>query len=70
MTKNYHGSNEITTSGHTAVQLIVLDCDAAKLSLHLPTGQRFHITDLPKSKTWRLNVTLLGSNDKIRIVED
>ena len=58
------------TKQSDTVQL-VLDCDAAKLSLHLPTGQRFHITDIPKSQTWsRLNVTLLGSNDKIRIVED
>ena len=47
---------------------LVLDCDAAKLSLHLPTGQQFHV-DLPKSQTWRLNVCLLGANDRIRIVE-
>ena len=47
---------------------LVLDCDAAKLSLHLPSGQQFHI-DLPKSQTWRLNVGLYGANDKIRIVE-
>jgi hypothetical protein len=47
---------------------LVLDCDAAKLSLHLPTGQQFHL-DLPKSQTWRLHVNLHGANDKIRIVE-
>ena len=47
---------------------LVLDCDAAKLSLHLPTGQQFHI-DLPKLQTWRLNVDMSGANDKIRIVE-
>ncbi len=46
---------------------LVLDCDTAKLSLHLPTGQQFHI-DLPKSQTWRLNVNLHGANDKIRIL--
>ena len=46
---------------------LVLDCDAGKLSLHLPPGQQFHI-DLPKSQTWRLNVGLYGANDKIRIV--
>jgi hypothetical protein len=46
---------------------LVLDCDAAKLSLHLPTGHQFHI-DLPKSQTWRLNVNLLGITDRIRIV--
>ena len=46
---------------------LVLDCDAARLSLHLPTGQQFHI-DLPKSQTWRLNVNLFDANDKIRIL--
>ena len=55
----------LTKQGDTAE--LVLDCDAAKLSLHLPrTGQQFHI-DLPKSQTWRLNVNLYGANDKIRI---
>ena len=48
---------------------LVLDCDAAKLFLHLPTRQQFHI-DLPKSQTWRLNITLYGANDKIRIMDD
>ena len=48
---------------------LVLDCDAAKLSLHLQTRQQFHI-DLPKSQTWRLNITLYGANDKIRIMDD
>ena len=56
----------LTKQGDT-VELL-LDCDAAKLSLHLPTGQQFHI-DLPKSQTWRLHVNLHGANDKIRIVE-
>jgi hypothetical protein len=46
---------------------LVLDCDAAKLSLHFPTDKQFHI-DLPKSKTWRLNVNMCNSNDKIRII--
>ena len=48
---------------------LVLDCDAAKLSLCLPTHQQFHI-DLPKSQTWRLNVDMYGANDKIRIMDD
>ena len=48
---------------------LVLDCDAAKLSLHLPTRQQFHI-DLPKSQTWRLNVDMFGANDRIRIMGD
>ena len=48
---------------------LVLDCDAAKLSLHLPTGQQFHI-EIPKSRTWRLNVNLTGANDKVRIIDD
>ena len=55
----------LTKQGDTVE--LVLDCDAAKLSLHLPTGQQFHI-DLPKSQTWRLNVNLSRGNDKIRII--
>ncbi|CAB3976897.1 Chaperone dnaK2 [Paramuricea clavata] len=46
---------------------LVLNCDAAKLSLHIPTGQKFHI-DIPTFRqTWRLHVYLYGANDKIRI---
>ena len=58
--------HNLTKQGDTVE--LVLDCDAAKLSLHLPTGQQFHI-DLPKSQTWRLHVNLFSANDKIRIVE-
>ena len=47
---------------------LVLDCDAGKLSLHLPTGQKFQI-DIAKSQAWRLHVNLVYANDKIRIVE-
>ena len=47
---------------------LVLDCDVGKLSLHLPTGQQYHIV-IPKSQSWRLHVNLYGANDKIRIVE-
>ena len=47
---------------------LVLDCDGGKLSLHLPTGQQYHI-GIPKSQSWRLHVNLSGANDKIRIVE-
>jgi hypothetical protein len=47
---------------------LVLDCDAGKLSLHLPSGHQFQL-EIPKSKTWRLNVTLLNASDKIRIVD-
>ena len=47
---------------------LVLDCDGDKLSLHLPSGQRYHIV-IPKSQSWRLHVNLWGANDKIRIVE-
>ena len=56
----------LTKQGDTVE--LVLDCDAAKLSLHLPTGQHFHI-DLPKAQTWKLHVNLHGANDKIRIME-
>jgi hypothetical protein len=48
---------------------LILDCDAGKLSLHLPSGHQFQL-EIPKSKTWRLNVTLLNASDKIRIVDD
>ena len=48
---------------------LVLDCETGKLSLHLPTGQKFNI-DIPKAETWRLNVTLYSSNDTIRILQD
>ena len=56
----------LTKAGDTVE--LVLDCDAAKLSLHLPTGHQFHI-DLPKSQTWRLNVNMFRQNDKIHIIE-
>jgi hypothetical protein len=56
----------VTKQGDTVE--LVLDCDAGKLSLHLPTGQQSHIK-IPKSRSWRLYVNLHGANDKIRIVE-
>ena len=55
----------LTKPGDTVT--LVLDCDAAKLSLRLPSGHQFHM-DLPKSQTWRLHVNLFGANDKIRVV--
>ena len=48
---------------------LMLDFYAAKLFLHLTTGHRFHI-DIPKNKTWRLNVTMYNVNDKIRIINE
>ena len=48
---------------------LVLEFDARKLSLHLPTGKKFNI-DIPKAETWRLNVTLFHPGDRIRIVQD
>ena len=57
----------VTKQGDTVE--LVLDCDAAKLSLHLPTGQQFHI-EIPRSQTWRLNVYLEGANEKVRIIDD
>ena len=59
--------NFLTKQGDTVE--LVLDCDAAKLSLHLVTGEQFHI-EIPKSQTRRLNVNFLGSNDKIRIMNE
>ena len=44
---------------------LVLDCDAGKLTLRLSTGQKFHI-EIPKSKTWKLNVDLFYRNHEIR----
>ena len=57
----------VTKQGDTVD--LVLDCDAAKLSLHLPNCPQFHIA-IPKSQTWRLNVNLHGRNDKIRILNE
>ena len=48
---------------------LVVECEPGKLSLHLPTGQKFNI-DIPKVETWRLNVTLINPGDRIRILED
>ncbi len=59
--------DNLTKQGDT-VELL-LDYDAAKLSLNLPTGQQFHI-EIPKSQTWRLNVNLNGPNDNIRIMNN
>jgi hypothetical protein len=59
--------SNVTKQGDTVE--VVLDCDAAKLSLHLPTGQQFHI-EIPKSQTWRLNVTLNNPNDRVRIMNE
>ena len=64
--KKYDSLVNKTKQGDTVE--LVLDCDAAKFSLHLPTGQQFQI-DIPKSQAWRLHVNIHGVNDKIRIVE-
>ena len=63
----YDNSLRYLTTQDDMVELI-LNCDAGKLSLHLPTGQQFQI-DIPKSQAWRLNVNFQGANDRIRIVE-
>jgi hypothetical protein len=64
---NDNALKNVTKQGDTVE--LVLDCDAAKLSLHLPTGQQFHI-EIPKSQTWKLNVDLSYANDKVRIIHD
>jgi hypothetical protein len=64
---NDNALRNVTKQGDTVE--LVLDCDAAKLSLHLSTGQQFHI-EIPKSQTWRLNVNLGYANDKVRIIND
>ena len=61
-----HPWKKLSKQGDTVE--LVLDCDRGKLSLHLPTGQQYHIV-IPKSQFWRLHVNLQGANDKIRIVE-
>ncbi len=48
---------------------LVLDCDAGKLSLNLPTAEELHV-EIPNSQTWRLNVNLFNPNDKIRIMNE
>ena len=64
--KKYDSLVNQTKQGDTVE--LVLDCDAAKFSLHLPTGQKFQI-DIPKSQAWRLHVNMCRGNDKICIVE-
>jgi hypothetical protein len=64
---NDNALKNLTKQGDTVE--LVLNCDAAKLSLHLPTGQQFHI-EIPKSQTWRLNVDLCDANEKVRIIDD
>ncbi len=59
--------NDLSKQGDTVE--LVLDCDAGKLTLRLPPAHKFHI-EIPKSKTWKLNVTLLRPHDKIRIMEN
>ena len=62
---NDNALEKATKQGDTVE--LVLDCDAAKLSLHLPTGQQFHI-EIPKSQTWRLNVNFDSENVRLRIM--
>ena len=50
-----HPWKKLSKQGDT-IELI-LDCDGGKLSLHLPTGQQYHIV-IPKSQSWRLHVNL------------
>ena len=64
--KKYDSLVSQTKQGDTVE--LVLDCDAAKFSLHLPTGQKFQI-DIPKFQAWRLHVNIGRADDKIRIVE-
>ena len=64
--KKYDSLVNKTRQGDTVE--LVLDCDAAKLSLHLHTGQKFE-TDIPKSQAWRLHVNMSCAKDKIRIEE-
>ena len=63
--KKYDSLVNKTKQGDTVE--LVLDCDAAKFSLYLPTGRQFQI-DIPKSQAWRLHVNMYWQNDKIRIV--
>ena len=48
---------------------LVLDCEAGKLSLHLPPGHKLSI-EIPKAGGWRLNVTLMDPQHRIRIMEN
>jgi hypothetical protein len=64
---NDNALKNVTKQGDTVE--LVLDCDAAKLSLHLSTGQQFHI-EIPKSQTWRLNVNFYYANDRLRIMNE
>jgi hypothetical protein len=64
---NDNALKNLTKQGDTVES--VLDCDAAKLSLHLTTGHQFHI-EIPKSQTWRLNVNFYFANDRLRIMNE
>ena len=64
--KGYGSWKNLSKQGDTVE--LVLDCDAAWVSLYLPTGHQYHI-GIPNSKSWRLHVNMYGANDKIRIVE-
>ena len=57
--------DNVVKQGDTVV--LVLNCDVANLSLHVPTGERFQI-DIPERECWRLNVNMRGENDQIRIL--
>ena len=46
---------------------LTLNCATSTLTLVVPSGLQFFCT-LPSSATWRLNINLYGSYDKIRIV--
>ena len=67
--KNKDALRKIAKEGDTVE--LVLNCLASKpkVSLHFTSGKEFHI-EIPKSQSWRLNVNLHGSNDKIRIMNE
>ena len=65
--KNFDSLVNQTKQGDTVE--LVLDCDAAKFSLHLPTTSQIFQIGIPKLQAWRLHVNMHGANDKIRIVE-
>ena len=62
---NVNALDNVVTEGDTVE--LVLDCDAANLSLNFPDGQQFHIR-IPKLETWRLHVNLFNQGDEIRLV--
>lgn len=64
---SYSSNNAKLNCSQGDIVELSIDCDASKLSLHLPSSQKLDM-QLPESQTWMLHVNLHGSDDRIRIL--